>query len=82
MDLESARSHEGKTYILLLKGDDLQWVYPAFFYRDPGEIKEVKALIKKKKEPNLSAPDNVREFPGFRSSVLHSLLHPHSPRRV
>jgi hypothetical protein len=52
MDLEGARSHEGKTYILLLKGDDLQWVYPAFFYRDLSEIEEIKVLIKKKKEPN------------------------------
>ena len=54
MSLDGARSHEGKSYILLLKGDDLQWVYPAFFYRELSEIEEIKALIKNKKELNKS----------------------------
>ena len=48
MDLEGARYHEGKTYILLLKGEDMQWVYPGWFYRDLEERDAIKALLEKK----------------------------------
>ena len=46
MSLEGAKSHEGKTYIFLLKGEDMQWVYPANFYRELDEMDEIKALLK------------------------------------
>lgn len=51
MDLEGAKHHEGKTYILLLKGDDLQWVYPAGFYQDLATRPEIEALLKTKPRP-------------------------------
>lgn len=49
MSLEGARHHEGKTYILILKGEDIQWVYPAYFYRDLEELDQINVMIKNKK---------------------------------
>ena len=51
MNLEGAKDHEGKTYILLLKGDDFQWVYPAFFYRELSERPEIEKLVDAKARP-------------------------------
>lgn len=50
-DLDGAKEHEGKTYIFLLKGDDMQYVYPAFYYRDLSDRPEIEELLKSKTKP-------------------------------
>ncbi|MDF3056130.1 MAG: hypothetical protein K0R17_345 [Rariglobus sp.] len=52
MDLEGSKHHEGKTYIFLLKGGDMHYVYPAWYYRDLSDRPEIEELLKSKtKQP-------------------------------
>ena len=46
--LFDSRKHEGKTYLFLLKGDDMQWVYPAGYYRELTERPEIERFLQAK----------------------------------
>jgi hypothetical protein len=48
MDLEGSKNHEGNTYIFLLKGDDMHYVYPARYYRDLSDRPEIEEFLKSK----------------------------------
>lgn len=57
MDLEGSKYHEGKTYIFLLKGDDMHYVHPASYYRDLSDRPEIEELLNSK--PKQSATQST-----------------------
>lgn len=70
MTRAGAESHEGKTYVLLLKGDEMRWVCPQGFYRDPGELDAIKELLEAKLPNAAAASGEGADLAGSRGEAL------------